>query len=215
MVYTFFVNILITCHIVISELLKQITLWFGELGYWGIFLACLGIFPAEIVIAMAGALNPQRLLSISAVAALGETAGALLTYLVGYYFRNKDILKFLNGKGRFLQVSEESYKKGYNSVIKKGPIYLFITRFVPWLRVATLLVAGYIKYNLIITSVAVFAGTYVYAYVFAYIGAEIGFNWTEIKRIIDTFNNATLGLIFIGILIYLYVNRKNFIKKEK
>jgi len=145
MVYTFLVNILITYHIVVSELLREIALWFGSLGYWGVFLACLGIFPAEIVIAIVGTLKPNNLLAISAVAALGETVGAMLTYLVGFHFRNKDLFKFLNGRGKFLQVSEESYKKGQKSVIAGGSIYLFISRFVPWLRVVTVIAAGYIK----------------------------------------------------------------------
>jgi membrane protein DedA with SNARE-associated domain len=193
---------------VISELLKEITLWFGSLGYWGVFLACLGIFPAEIVIAMLAALKPNNLLMISAVAALGETVGAILTYVVGFHFRNRNLLGFLNGKGKFLQISEESYQKGHKSVRTGGSIYLFISRFVPWLRVVTVIVAGYLKFNILIVSVMAFVGTYIYAYVFAYIGAEIGFNWDRIKGIIDTFNNASLALIIIGIGIYVYINRK-------
>jgi len=216
MVYNFQLDyILVSCPIVVSELLKQITLWFGQLGYWGVFLACLGIFPAEIVIAMFGALKPENLLQISVVAALGETAGAILTYLVGFYFRNKDILKFLNGKGKFLQISEKSYKNGYKSVRRGGAFYLFISRFVPWLRVVTALVAGYMKFNILILSGAVFAGTFAYAYAFAYIGTKIGFNWAEIKNVIDTFNNISFLLIVLGVGIYFYINRKIFFGKGK
>ena len=193
----------------ISEILKEITLWFTNLGYWGVFLACLGIFPAEIVIAMAGAIMPQNILEIAIVAGLGELAGAYFTYLVGYYFSNKDFLKFLTkGKGKVLGVNEKSYNEGYESVKRKGVFYILITRFVPWLRVVATLIAGYIKLNIPLFSLAVFGGTVVYGYVFAYIGAEVGFNWGQIKKIIDTFNNTSLGIIFIIILLYLYLNRE-------
>lgn len=196
----------------ISELLKEIALWFGSLGYWGVFLACLGIFPAEIVIAVVGALKPNNLLAISAVAALGETVGAIFTYLVGFYFSNKNLLGFLNGRGKFLKISEESYRKGHRSIRAGGSIYLFLSRFVPWLRVVTVIAAGYIKFNILIVSFVAFIGTYIYAYIFAYMGAKLGDNWSAIKKIIDTFNNATLALILVGILVYLYINRKKIFK---
>jgi len=197
---------------VISEILKEITLWFTDLGYWGIFLACLGIFPAEIVIAMAGAIMPQNILEIATVAALGEVAGAYITYLVGYYFSNKDFLKFLTeGKGKVLGVNEKSYNEGYKSVREKGVFYVLMSRFVPWLRVVTTLIGGYVKLNIPLFSLAVFGGTIVYGYAFAYLGAEIGFNWDQIKKIIDTFNNASLGIIFLGIFLYVYINRKKLL----
>lgn len=196
----------------ISEILKEITLWFTDLGYWGIFLACLGIFPAEIVIAMAGAIMPQNILEIATVAALGEVAGAYITYLVGYYFSNKDFLKFLTeGKGKVLGVNEKSYNEGYESVRKKGVFYILMSRFVPWLRVVTTLIGGYFKLNIPLFSLAVFGGTIVYGYAFAYLGAEIGFNWDQIKKIIDTFNNASLGIIFLGIFLYVYINREKLL----
>jgi membrane protein DedA with SNARE-associated domain len=197
---------------VISEILKEITLWFTDLGYWGIFLACLGIFPAEIVIAMAGAIMPQNILEIATVAALGEVAGAYITYLVGYYFSNKDFLKFLTeGKGKVLGVNEKSYNEGYKSVRKKGVFYILMSRFVPWLRVVATLIGGYVKLNIPLFFLAVFGGTIVYGYAFAYLGAEIGFNWDQIKKIIDTFNNASLGIIFLGIFLYVYIKRKKLL----
>jgi membrane protein DedA with SNARE-associated domain len=201
---------------VISELLREITVWFAGLGYWGVFLACMGIFPAEIVITMVAAAMPQQILQISIVAALGEVIGAYITYFIGYYFRNKDLLRFLTkGKGKFLHISEKSYNNGYDSVRRGGVFYILLSRFVPWLRVAATLVAGYLKFNITLFSLAVFTGTIVYAYAFAYVGAEIGFNWDRIKGIIDTFNNVSLGLIVVAILIYIYFNRRKLLKNKK
>jgi len=200
----------------LSNLLKEITLWFGSLGYWGVFLACLGLFPAEIVIAMVGAAMPQNILQIAIAAALGEMIGAYPTYLVGYYFRNKNILRFLTeGKGRFLNISEKSYNSGYKSVRKGGAFYVLFSRLVPWLRVVIGLIAGYVKFTIVLFSLAVFTGTLIYAYTFAYMGAAIGFNWSKIKGVIDTFNNVSTALIVIGILIYIYSNRKKFSKEKK
>ncbi len=214
MVYTFFVNILIRYPIVISELLKNMAHWFGTLGYWGVFISGFGVFPIEITISMMGANNPNSLLKISLVAALGEAIGVLPTYFLGYYFRNKDLLKFLNGRGKFLHISEKSYNSGYKHFKRKGSIFIFISRFVPWLRAITALIAGYLKFNPVVLSLIVFPATFIYAYIFAFIGAELGDNWSQIKKIIDTFNNATLALIIIGIMVYLYVNREKIFRKR-
>lgn len=197
----------------ISDLLYNITVWFGELGYWGVFIACFGIFPAEIVIAALAAMRPENLIEISLAAALGETFGAIPTYLIGFYFHKKDILKFLEKRGRFISVTKSGYENGYKSIKKSGLGYLFFARFIPWIRVAATLVAGYVRYNYVIFSITVFIPTFIYAYAFALMGSKVGFNWERIKGIIDTFNNSMLLLIFLGIGIYVYVNRKKSSKE--
>lgn len=197
----------------ISDYIYNITMWLGNLGYWGVFIACFGVFPAEIVIAILAALHPDDLVNISLVAALGEVFGAVPTYLIGLYFHKKDLLKFLEKRGKFLNVSQGSYENGCESIRKKGIGYLFFARFIPWIRVAATLVAGYVKYNFIIFSVTVFIPTFIYAYGFAYAGAQVGFNWEAIKKIIDTFNNSMLLLIILGLGVYLFVNRKKIFRK--
>jgi len=199
---------------VISDLLYNITIWLGGLGYWGVFIACFGIFPAEIVIAAVAAVRPDELAQIAFVAALGEVFGSIPTYLVGLYFNKKDIFHFLEKRGRFINVTQKSYKDGYESINKNGVLYLFFARFIPWIRVAASLVAGYVKYNYFIFAITVFIPTFIYAYGFAYAGTKVGLNWEAIKKIIDTFNNGMLFLIFLGVGIYIYKNRKKFFKTQ-
>jgi len=198
---------------VISSWINAITIWFGTLEYWGVFLSCLGLFPAEIVIAMVGASLPKELFHIALVASLGEMIGAIPTYLIGLFFSKKDILHFLNGKGKFLNVSEDSYNDGHRSIKKGGTGYLFISRFIPWVRVVSALVAGYVRYNIILFSLIVFAGTFFYAYGFAYLGAKIGLNWEKISNITGTFNNGMFILTMLVIVIYVLGKRKQGSKK--
>jgi membrane protein DedA with SNARE-associated domain len=67
-----------------------------------------------------------------------------------------------------------------------------------------LVLAGYLKYNVFLTSIAVFIGTFVYAYGFAYLGSEIGLNWEQIKKMMDMINNilAIVTILVIGFLAY-------------
>jgi len=188
----------------ISDILVKLTFWMGRLGYPGVFISTVGVLPAEVVITMVAATKTDQIFQIAAVASLGEVVGALWTYAIGYYFKDKDVLGFLNGKGKWMNISEKTFNKSNKYVKKRGFLYIILTRFTPGLRVAVLLVAGYLKYNVLAASVAVFIGTFVYAFGFAYLGSKIGFNWDQIKRVMDMINGGLtiLTLSIIGFLIY-------------
>ena len=188
----------------ISDILVKLTFWMGRLGYPGVFISTVGVLPAEIVITMVAATKTDQIFQIAAVASLGEVVGALWTYAIGYYFKDKDVLGFLNGKGKWMNISEKTFNKSNKYVKKRGFLYIILTRFTPGLRVAVLLVAGYLKYNVFAASVAVFIGTFIYAFGFAYLGSKIGFNWDQIKRVMDMINGGLtiLTLSVIGFLIY-------------
>jgi membrane protein DedA with SNARE-associated domain len=200
---------------VVSDILHNITVWLGGLGYLGVFVACFGIFPAEVVMAAVAAVRPDNLTEIALAASFGELIGAIPPYLIGMYFSKKDILGFLEKRGRLINVSKNSYTNGFHSIKKNGVLYLFLARFIPWLRVAASLVAGYVRYNYLIFSITVFIPTFFYAYGFAYAGAKIGLNWNEIKKIMDTFNYGVLFIILLGIGIYVYKNRKKISRNRK
>ncbi|HKM19710.1 MAG TPA: VTT domain-containing protein [Candidatus Dojkabacteria bacterium] len=195
---------------VIAELVSTISDWLSTWGYLGVFVAAVGIFPAEIVMTIVGAVRPEfiSLVKIGVAGALGEVVGAAFTYLVGYYFRNKDIIGYLNGKGKWLKVDGDSFMKTHKKFKAKGFLYIILTRFTPWLRIVVLLVAGYLEYNFFLASLGVFIGTFVYAFGFAYLGSKIGFDLAKITDAINTVNNwlVILTLLVVGIIIYL--NRK-------
>ena len=188
----------------ISDILVKLTFWMGRLGYPGVFISTVGVLPAEVVITMVAATKTDQIFQIAAVASLCEVVGALWTYAIGYYFKDKDVLGFLNGKGKWMNISEKTFNKSNKYVKKRGFLYIILTRFTPGLRVAVLLVAGYLKYNVFAASVAVFIGTFIYAFGFAYLGSKIGFNWDQIKRVMDMINGGLtiLTLSVIGFLIY-------------
>jgi len=198
---------------VISSWINAITIWFGTLGYWGVFLSCLGLFPAEIVIAMVGASMPNKLTQVALVAAVGETIGALPTYLVGFLLSKKDLLHFINGKGKFLNISTDSYNHNHKSIKKGGAGYLFISRFIPWTRTISGLVAGFVRYNILIFLLIAFVGTFIYAYGFAYLGAKIGSNWEKISSITGIFNNGMLLLTVLVVVVYVIGSKKKNSKK--
>lgn len=186
-----------------SEFLKQVTTYMGNWGYLGVFISSMGIFPAEVVISIMGALKPSSLPLIALVASLGKALGSVLTYYLGKYLQSRDIFEFLNGKGKFLKISDSAYKRSQENVERNGLIYIFISRFVPWVRVVAALACGYLNYSVVKMVIAAFFGSFIYAYIFARVGAEVGFNWDWIMNFIDTFNYVVISAVVISIFIYI------------
>lgn len=193
-----------------GQLISTISDWLSTWGYLGVFVSAVGILPAEIVMTIVGAVRPEfiSLVKVGLAGALGEVVGAGFTYLIGYYFRNKDIVGFLNGKGKWLKVDEKSFIKTHKKFRAKGFMYILLTRFTPWLRIVVLLVAGYLKYSFVLASIGVFIGTFIYAFAFAYLGSKIGFDLEKITNAINIVNNwlVIVTLLVVGIIAYL--NRK-------
>jgi len=189
--------------------LNDIIVWVGNFKYVGMFLAGVGFFmPSAAMALVLGAIEEESLLGLALVGGLGGVCGAALLYAVGYYFRNKDILKYIDGKKNLLGVSKESYTKAYDHVVKNGLLYVFISRSLPFVREASSLIVGYLKYNVVFVFVATFVGTVGYLYVLEYIGLKIGLNVAAIMKTTSILNMSMLLIMGIGILIATHFLRK-------
>ena len=189
--------------------LNDIIVWVGNFKYVGMFLAGVGFFmPSAAIALVLGAIEEESLLGLALVGGLGGVCGAALLYAVGYYFRNKDILKYIDGKKNLLGVSKKSYTKAYDHVVKNGLLYVFISRSLPFVREASSLIVGYLKYNVVFVFVATFVGTVGYLYVLEYIGLKIGLNVAAIMKTTSILNMSMLLILGVGILIATHFLRK-------
>jgi membrane protein DedA with SNARE-associated domain len=112
-----------------------------------------------------------------------------------------------------LHISEESYINANRYFSEKGLLFIFVGRFLPTVKLLIPLLVGYLKYSFKNMIIIVFLATVLELGVFMFIGSRIGLNWDAIKRVIDLSNNLILSLLGIGILIFLFVKRKEIFKK--
>lgn len=187
-----------------------------DMGYWGVFIASTGLFPSEVVVTFLSASPHANIWLIGIAASLGGAAGAIPTYLLGYIL-NEDILyKWLNTKGKFLRIGTKNIEESKKKIRKSGFIYAYITRLVPWLRVAASIAAGYLRVNIFQYFSAVILGTFTYTMVLAYLGLEAGHNWELIMKYIGTMDRLVIILLVASILIFLlYKSKKKVISKLK
>jgi len=198
----------------ISEYISMVALLVAEYGYIAAFLAGFGFFPTTTLALILGATSNGNIILLVLIGGFGSIVGFSLLYLLGYYLRNKDLLQFLKGKGKILRVSEEAYNDANRYLEKRGMLFIFLSRFIPAVKIVTPILAGYLGYSFKYIPITVFLITILQLSIFMFLGLRIGLSWYAIKRIIDISNNIIFTIIGVGVLIYLYLNRKKFFKKK-
>ncbi len=185
-----------------------------DMGYWGVFLSALGLFPTEVVITFFSATEESSMWLIALVASIGSVVGGIPTYFLGYLFTEDVLYKWLNGKGSFLRIDTKSIEKSKKKIRKHSFIYIFLTRLIPWLRVVASIAAGYVKTGILQFSVAVFLGMFLYTILLSVIGAQAGHNWDEIQKYLNTIDKGVIALIIASTLTYfLYKSKKKVIQR--
>jgi membrane protein DedA with SNARE-associated domain len=197
----------------ISERLMEIAFFIADYNYIVAFLAGVGGLPSRALAIISGATSSNLFVDFVLIGGIASIIGALPSYLLGSHFRNRDLLKFLKGKGKFLHVSEESYNKANRYLSQRGLLFIFVSRFIPTVKLVVPLLAGYLKYDFKYMIIIVFLATVLELAVFMFIGSRIGLNWDAIKSVIDASNNLILLLLGVGILIFIFVKRKKIFKK--
>jgi len=185
-----------------------------DMGYWGVFLSSIGLFPSEIVIALFSATPNTNILYIALVASLGSLVGGVPIYFIGYIFTEDVLYKWLNGKGRFLHIDTEKIENSKKILRKRGFFYVYITRLIPWLRIVACIGAGYVKVNIFQYIVAIFLGMFTYTLLISYIGLEAGESWEQVTKYIKILDRGIIIILVGGTIGYLLYKSKKKIIKE-
>lgn len=165
-----------------------------NLKYLGLFIAAIGFpVPMEMIIALLSA-NGENIWKISLVSGIGSTLAFDFTYLFGYIFTIKNPDTWLGGRAKFLRIDKAKMEKNRQYVIKHSFFYIFITRLLPWLRIATSMAAGFFRVNIFTHTISVFLGMFIYSIAIAYLGKKVG---GDAGAIIKYLNLSDKSLIFI------------------
>jgi len=173
-----------------------------NLKYLGLFIVSLGFpVPIEMVMAIL-ATKGNSIWEIALVSGLGSILGYQFPYFFGYLFTIKNPDKWLGGKAKFLKIDKEKLEKSRKNIVKNSFFYIIITRFLPWLRVATSVGAGFFRVNIFVHSIAVFIGMFTYSLGIAYIGKQVGGDIGAIVKYIQISDKWVLFIVFGFLIIY-------------
>lgn len=195
----------------IDLILTKILQFFINLGYPGLFISSLGVFPTEIVMSVL-AIKGFNLYKIALVVGIGEVLGAYPVYLLGFIFTGKKIYKWIDKNGKYLKINKENFEKNKDKLKAKSYWYVLFTRFVPWVRVVVGVAGGFLRMNIFLFSLAVFVGTYIYSFLIAYFSFKVG-TIDVIKKYLRIFDKWIVIIVIGYLVISLIVKNRKKISK--
>lgn len=193
----------------------------GSLGYSAVFLlmtleSCLIPIPSEITLPFAGFLAQKGTFSLPVVilvATMGDVAGTMIAYAIGYFLEETLIVGLIKKYGKFILISEHEYTHVMHWFQKKGNIFITISKLLPGFRTIIGLPAGLAETPWHKTLMYTFIGSVIWCTGFSYLGLVLGSNWNKLHPIFQKFE---LVIIVVAVLAVLwYINHKLKIVKLK
>lgn len=170
--------------------------------------------PSEITMPFAGFLAGRGVMNFwSAVfiGALGNLAGSLLAYWLGYTKGENWVRVAIRKWGNWLLIREEEFDKAKHWFRKYGQAVAFTSRLLPIIRTFISLPAGIARMNLPKFSLLTFVGSLLWSGFLAYLGLKLGQNWLAIEPYFRKFQFAIIAsFILLGSLyIRSHLKRRN------
>jgi len=187
----------------------------GSLGYMGIFFlmaieSSFIPFPSELILIPAGALVASGEMNFTIVlfmAILGSLFGALINYMIAYYFGRKVINKLIFSYGKFFLIKEKTIRKSEKYFNKHGEITTFVGRLIPAIRQLISLPAGFSRMNLFKFSFYTALGAGIWSAILIGIGYLLGVSvGNESLKIVTL---VLLIFVLLVVIVYILFNRKN------
>jgi membrane protein DedA with SNARE-associated domain len=195
---------------VLAPLVTLATHAINSMGLAGVFVlmvaesACIPI-PSEAIMLFAGFSVSQgdlTLVGIIVVGVLGNVAGSLIAWGVGYAGRIE-----LLERGRVFHVSRTQLERADRWFERHGSATVFFARMVPIVRTFISLPAGAARMPVTRFTVLTTLGSIPWVVLLAIVGREVGDNWSTWRQHLRYLDYAVAALIVIGI-VYLVVRRR-------
>ncbi|MGL5615922.1 MAG: DedA family protein [Sarcina sp.] len=192
-------------HNVVNEIMNFAVYLINILGYPGILIAgsleFLGIpVSGEVLIPLIGLMISKSKLNIVLALiflTIGSVLGTLIMYAVGYFFSN--------WAKNFIRKRLASHEGKLDSIShwmrKNGSIVVFITRFLPFVRVYVSLIAGIERIPIIPFTIFSTIGITLWNLLFLLIGYYLGAKFNIVFELIKTHIGLTIAIIALIIII--------------
>lgn len=186
----------------------------SSLGYLGIFVlmtleSALIPLPSEVTMPFSGFLVSKGEFSfpiVVLVGALGNVAGSLIAYAIGYFLQESIILTLVDRYGKFFLISRHEYDTSIKWLREYGVSVAFFSRLLPGIRTFISLPAGLSKVNIWKFSLYTFLGSLLWSAFLTSIGVYLGNQWNSIEKYYRKFEILIAVILVAGVL--WYINHK-------
>jgi membrane protein DedA with SNARE-associated domain len=192
----------------LKPLVDFIISFISQLGYTGILFlmileSALIPIPSEVIMPFSGFLSSTGKfdpLLATLSGSVGNLVGSMLTYYLGIKAGRKFILKY----GKYILFKKEHLETTENLFKKYGDRISFVGRLLPGIRTYVSLPAGIGKTNFTKFVTYTFAGSLVWNSILVYVGMSLGSSWKNIDKYSVYLDVATLLVIAVFIVWFVY-----------
>jgi membrane protein DedA with SNARE-associated domain len=169
--------------------------------------------PSEVIMPFSGYLvsvSKFNFYLVVLVGSLGNLAGSLVAYYVGYFAEEKGIRKVITSYGKWVLLNVSDYDMAEKWFRRKGSVIIFVSRVLPVVRTYISFPAGAAKVNLVQFSILTFLGSLVWSFILTEIGVKLGENWAKLSFFFRKFDILIVTVLLVLVALYLY----HKVKKE-
>ena len=204
----------------ITEFLTTyITQFISATGYLTVFFGMVlesMIFPipSEAIMPFAGFLVAEgkfTFFSVILISTIGSIIGSLISYYLGFFGGQPFINKF----GKYFLLDQEELDLTTKFFQKRGPITIFICRFIPVIRHLISLPAGMAKMNIWKFSILTILGAGLWNAFLTILGYKLRQNWHLVGEYSKGIDIAVVViiLVLIGFYVYRHISKKRRLGK--
>jgi membrane protein DedA with SNARE-associated domain len=193
-----------------------------SLGYVGIALVMLAenLFPpipSELVMPFAGFLVAQGKMDLTAVIAsgtIGSVLGAVILYYLGVWADEAIVRRFVRRWGKWLTISEGELDRALAFFGRFGEAVVFFGRLIPIIRSLISVPAGMKRMPIAKFLLFTTIGTILWNVALTLAGVWLGANWEDVLGFLKTYQNLTLAVILVAIMLFVIVRVRGVLAKR-
>jgi len=174
--------------------------------------ACIPL-PSELIMPFAGYLVYEGSLNLFWVAtagAIGCNLGSLVAYEIGYYGGRPLVERY----GRWILMGLRELDWADRFFARWGYLAVFVGRLLPVIRTFIALPAGVARMPRGRFHIYTFLGSWPWCLALAYVGMKLGENWRGIGKYFHQFDIVIGGILFIGIVWFVWSHWQNRLTAE-
>jgi len=191
------------------------------IGYPGVAIAMFiesffAPIPSEIIlpfsgfVAFGGSLN---IYGVIVVATLAAYLGTLPFYFIGRW-GNEFVMEFLKKYGKYLFISQDDLKKGFDAFERYGGGIVFFGRLIPIVRTVISFPAGVARMNFAQFSIYTLVGAGIWSSILASAGFFLGDRWDMVSVYVERYENVILILLLVVVAVYIGWNIRKVLRKS-
>lgn len=142
------------------------------------------------------------LIGIIAFGLIGDVLGATIAYTVGYFGRRE----LVERHGSKIHLSAERLDSTHRWFERRGALAVFVSRFVPFVRLAFPYTAGVARMRFPVFLAAVTLGSIPWIIGLGVLGREVGSNWQNWRHHLEYVDYAGAAILLGGVA-YLILRR--------